>query len=263
MPRLLLAALIGLVGCPDYEADADFDGLRICEGDCDDADAWSYPGATELTDCLDNDCDWDVDEGLDSVDDDGDGACEGVDLGGEVVECCSGLEVAGDCDDDDHAVYPQDLDGDGRSTCDLDCDDDDPLTFYVAQEACDGLDNDCDGFVPDDESDADGDGLMACEGDCDDTDAAVNPYAVELCDGIDNDCDPTTDESVDGDGDGYVRCSGDCDDADGGPNAGSWDLDGDGYPEWWQPGPYDYATYPALGWDCDDSDPDVYPGSGC
>jgi hypothetical protein len=49
----------------------------------------------------------------------------------------------------------------------------------------------------------------------------------------------------------------------GGPNADQWDLDGDGYPSWWQPGPYDYATYPALGWDCDDLDANVYPGSGC
>ena len=49
----------------------------------------------------------------------------------------------------------------------------------------------------------------------------------------------------------------------GGPDADLWDLDGDGYPSWWQPGPYDYATYPAQGWDCDDLDPDVIPGDGC
>ena len=35
----------------------------------------------------------------------------------------------------------------------------------------------------------------------------------------------------------------------GGPGAGLFDLDGDGYPEWWQPGPYDAVRYPALGWD--------------
>ena len=49
----------------------------------------------------------------------------------------------------------------------------------------------------------------------------------------------------------------------GGPGAQNWDLDLDGYPEWWQPGPYDAATYPDEGWDCDDRDPDSYPGNGC
>ena len=45
----------------------------------------------------------------------------------------------------------------------------------------------------------------------------------------------------------------------GGPNADLWDLDGDGWPSWWQPGAYEPVTYPALGLDCDDRDPDVGP----
>jgi hypothetical protein len=49
----------------------------------------------------------------------------------------------------------------------------------------------------------------------------------------------------------------------GGPNAASWDLDRDGFPLWWQPGPYDSATYPDEGWDCDDLDATVHPGNGC
>jgi len=49
----------------------------------------------------------------------------------------------------------------------------------------------------------------------------------------------------------------------GGPDADSWDLDLDGYPEWWLPGPYDYVTYPAMSLDCDDKDDTVYPGVGC
>lgn len=48
-----------------------------------------------------------------------------------------------------------------------------------------------------------------------------------------------------------------------GPGADSWDIDGDLYDEWWQPGPYDFASYPQLDWDCDDSDSDVFPGTGC
>lgn len=49
----------------------------------------------------------------------------------------------------------------------------------------------------------------------------------------------------------------------GGPRASEWDIDHDGYPEWWQPGEYDFGSYPAAGWDCDDRDAAVFPGDGC
>jgi len=49
----------------------------------------------------------------------------------------------------------------------------------------------------------------------------------------------------------------------GGEHGGAWDMDGDGYPAWWQPTPYDHATYPDEGWDCDDANAAVHPGSGC
>ena len=49
----------------------------------------------------------------------------------------------------------------------------------------------------------------------------------------------------------------------GGPNAASWDLDGDGAPAWYQPGSYDAGSYPGLGLDCDDQDATVGPESGC
>jgi len=48
----------------------------------------------------------------------------------------------------------------------------------------------------------------------------------------------------------------------GGPGAGTLDLDRDGYPECWHPGPYDTATDSPT-WDCDDTDPGIYPPSGC
>jgi hypothetical protein len=44
----------------------------------------------------------------------------------------------------------------------------------------------------------------------------------------------------------------------GGAEADGWDLDGDGWPLWWRPGPYVPGDA-----DCDDLDPDVHPGSGC
>jgi hypothetical protein len=47
----------------------------------------------------------------------------------------------------------------------------------------------------------------------------------------------------------------------GGPDAAGWDLDHDGYPLWWLPGPFDAATSPGM--DCDDTDDAVHPGNGC
>lgn len=45
----------------------------------------------------------------------------------------------------------------------------------------------------------------------------------------------------------------------GGYDADQYDLDQDGAPSWWAPGPYD----PTSMVDCDDLDPWVYPGNGC
>ena len=80
------------------------------------------------------------------------------------------LGAGNDCDDTDPNVGPEDLDGDGSSTCSGDCDDNDPSVF---------------GY------DIDGDGYTTCEGDCneslDDLDNdgvadgfAINPDAVEI-----------------------------------------------------------------------------------
>ncbi|MFZ5480135.1 MAG: right-handed parallel beta-helix repeat-containing protein [Myxococcota bacterium] len=69
-----------------------------------------------------------------------------------------------------------------------------------------------------------------------------------------------------------VDAVGDSTDSDGsagdigvysGTYGATWDLDGDGYPAWWQPGAYDTSAYPSAGWDCDDADETVYPGAGC
>jgi hypothetical protein len=91
-------------------------------------------------------------------------------------------------------------------------------------EICDGLDNDCDGVIPADETDDDGDGYVECTpwvgdpsiggGDCNDTNANIfpgntnancdcadpipqgtpeNEAAGNCADGEDNDCDGLTD----------------------------------------------------------------------
>jgi hypothetical protein len=88
--------------------------------------------------------------------------------------------------------------------------------------------------------------------------SATDPSAWDLHLGADSELVDAGDPSV-ADPDGSRADIG----AFGGPGAGAWDLDGDGYPAWWQPGPYDPATHPAAGWDCDDRDASVHPGAGC
>ncbi|MFO0745421.1 MAG: right-handed parallel beta-helix repeat-containing protein [Myxococcota bacterium] len=183
--------------------DDDGDGFSTCDGDCDDGDAAKnltdadgdhVTSCSYVPDCDDNDA-------MDMVDDDLDGVvpCHGEcdptapdDADGDGYTTCDG-----DCNDQNRALNPSDADGDGYSTCSLrfDCDDD-PAT----QKA-----------------DPDGDGTV-CLFDCDESDSSKN------CSDADRDghttcagcakastwgCgnDPCT---VDGDGDGLVTCVESC-----------------------------------------------------
>ncbi len=189
-------------------------GYAALQGDCDDQDSDAHPSADELCDGADNDCDGDVDEdAIDATawyaDSDGDGWGSG-EARGACAPLPGEVDQAGDCDDATASIHP------------------------LAQERCDGLDNDCDGAVDDGAEDAltwytdsDGDGWglasrtqQACSqpagtsataGDCQDRDASVHPGAAERCDGQDNDCDGVVDSDAidmvtwyrDADGDGF------------------------------------------------------------
>jgi len=181
---------------------------------------------TEMCDNKDNNCDGATDLGCD---DDQDQTCDAsmVVIGLPLV-CPLG---AGDCDDEDPAVFPGNL------------------------ESCDGLDNNCNNLV--DEwvkstfyLDVDGDGwgdelvtAQACEvpeghaakpGDCDDNHGETFPGAAESCDGADNNCNGLFDEGFgDQDVDGLKDCVDEDDDNDGDPDET----------------------------DCKPGDPDVYTGA--
>jgi len=266
--------------------DADGDGFTSAE-DCNDADPATSPGATEVCDGIDNNCDGSIDEGVTSelyadVDEDGYGDESNT------IETCGAtagyVAVAGDCDDAEASVNPG------------------------AAELCDGTDNDCDSEIDEDDTatwyaDVDGDGYgdpdeptedcaqptgyVDDATDCDDADAGVSPESKETCDEIDNDCDGQIDEDVttsyyldaDNDGygllddvvqaceqpDGYAEEAGDCDDADNDFHPGADESDCADESDYNCDGSVGYADNDADGYpaceECDDSDAAVSPAA--
>jgi len=244
---------VWLVFFVDSDGDGFGDGSEIAEGcaledgwslssdDCDDSRSDVYPGADEVCDAIDNDCDGEADvDAIDGdtfyADSDGDGFGDSSD---STVRCSVPDGYVADrldCDDSRAEINP-----DATESCTTDFDDNcDGSTNTADAEACTVFFADRDGDEFGDEADS----RCYCspyevwteveDGDCDDEDDTINPLAEEVCDDIDQNCNDEIDEGVliafyvdsDGDGfgageptyaceaiDGMVENSADCDDS--------------------------------------------------
>ena len=145
--------------------DADSDGFDS-DADCDDGDPNRYPGAIELCDGVDNDCDGALPPS--ETDTDADGLLDCADAcPSDPLNDADGDGVCGDLD---QCPGAPDVDSDGDGT--LDCNDICAGFDDNADSDGDGSPNGCDICPADPADDADGDGLCADADSCPAEDAS-------------------------------------------------------------------------------------------
>jgi len=154
-------------GCTTFYSDNDGDGYGnatdskcLCAPlnpynttnttDCDDSNAAINPGATEICNGVDDDCDTLIDEGL-------------------PIACNANLDCGTDgCIYGTYYIFACNNPG----TC-----------FAFCSNTTNITDNDLDGYD------------IQCDGDCNDTNASINPgIAIDIVNGVDDDCDGYIDE---------------------------------------------------------------------